>query len=327
MTCARERGSVARKWGKLSLRRALICYMCVFMIILFMKNASAAATWVSSGVSLCVRTLIPSLFPFMVISSMVISSGACTELFGAIARPLCPLLGVSRDGACALVLGWLCGFPIGAKCACELYREGRIGFDEYDRLTCVSGTPSPAFLILSVGKGMLGDVRLGVTLYALSVSCAIISGAILNARRTKSAKAFAPPLQRTRQPLPQAFVHAVSDSAMGMLNVCAFVVFFSALLGVIEQSIKFLALSDVAHALIFSLFEMTGGLYRISELCSQSALPLCALAAGWSGLCVHFQTVAICGGSSLRLPRYLFVQLWRAVLGFCICAVAQWIIK
>jgi asparagine N-glycosylation enzyme membrane subunit Stt3 len=112
-----------------------------------------------------------------------------------------------------------------------------------------------------------------------------------------------------------------------MMNVCAFVIFFSAFLGVLEQSIKFLGLSDTAHAVVFCIFEMTTGLYRICSLSLASALPLCALAAGWSGLCIHFQTIAICGGTGLRLSRYFTVQLLRALLCAGVCCIAQWVIQ
>ena len=326
MTCARECADVQSK-KRLTLRRIAVCYMCLFVIILFMKNSSAAAKWVSAGISLCARTLIPSLFPFMVVSSMVISSGACTEFFGALAKPLCSVLRVSRDGACALVLGWLCGFPIGARCARELYGNGRISFDEYERLTCISGTPSPAFLILSVGGGMLGDVRLGAVLYFVCVSCAILMGIVLRMRRGERAYAPICRTKSTRKPLLECFVRSVSDSATAMMTVCSFVIFFSAFLGVLEQSIKFLGLSDTAHAVVFCIFEMTTGLYRVCALAPASALPLCALAAGWAGLCVHFQTIAICGGTGLRLSRYFSVQLLRALLCAGVCCIAQWVIQ
>ena len=326
MTCARECADVQTK-KRLTLRRIAVCYMCLFIIILFMKNSSAAAEWVASGIALCARTLIPSLFPFMVVSSMVISSGACTEFFGALAKPLCSVLGVSRDGSCALVLGWLCGFPIGARCACELYKGGRISFDEYERLTCISGTPSPAFLILSVGGGMLGDVRLGAVLYFVCVSCAVVTGIFLNMRRKERACSPVSATRVARRPLLESLVRAVSDSATAMMNVCAFVIFFSAFLGVLEQSIKFLGLSDTAHAVVFCIFEMTTGLYRICSLSLASALPLCALSAGWSGLCIHFQTIAICGGTGLRLSRYFTVQLLRALLCTGVCCIAQWVIQ
>lgn len=233
------------------------------------------------------------------------------------------LFGVGTDGATAIFLGWLCGFPVGARCAANLYEEKRIDGGEYKKLVCISSTPSPAFLIGAVGSGMLGSVSLGIALYTVSLISSIAVGIILG-RTVHSTSPDNVKVGRERRiSFSEIFTKAVSESAVGMLNICAFVIFFSAFLGVLGQSLAFLSLSDTAEALMFGIFELTSGLSRICALPLSVAFPLCALAVGWSGLSVHFQTLSVCSRKPLGIPVYFLVHLLRAAL----CFVMAWILS
>ena len=85
------------------------------------------------GVSLCLELLVPSLFPFFVLSSLLISTG----LAGLCARPLTrwmePLFGVGGAGAAALVLGLVGGYPAGARAVAQLVERGECSREEAGR--------------------------------------------------------------------------------------------------------------------------------------------------------------------------------------------------
>ena len=292
-----------RKSKKRTARGVLgAAFMCVFLLVLFFKNSEATATWVSKGLHLCATKLIPSLFPFMVVSSLMVSSGAGEAVFKIFERPVSALFGVGRACCSPIMLGWLCGFPIGARCASELYRNGQISKGELTRIVCISGTPSPAFLIGAVGAGMLGEARLGIWLYVTSILSCVAVGVFLKLTskdvdvfETNSKKIPSP-----RQGFARSLTFAVTDSAKGMLYVCGFVVFFSAFLGALEGALSFTEIDSRASSLLFSFFEMTSGLSSISRM-SGNIFPLCALASGWSGLSVQLQTVSMCHASGLKL--------------------------
>ena len=314
MTSPARRPQHLSKVKRPPLRKMGAAYMCVFMLVLFFKNSDAASLWVSEGLKLCASKLIPSLFPFMVVSSLMVSSGAGTAVFKIFEKPVRAVFGVGRECCAPIMLGWLCGFPVGARCASELYRDGRINSSEYTRSLCISSTPSPAFLIGTVGKGMLNDASLGVCLYALSILSCIAVGLFMRLVSKSTPQTLSKPQStQKRAGLAQSLTKAVTDSAVGMLYVCAFVVFFSAFLGAFEGALSFLHLSDTASALLFSFFEMTSGISRISKL-SGNVLPLCALAAGWSGLSVHFQTAAMCTSKGTRFAPYILSHVAKAAI-------------
>ena len=315
---------VNRQKKPLPISRGLgLCYVCLFLVIIFFKNASASAVWVTEGLRICVLRLIPSLFPFMVLSSLLLSFDTGRLIPRTVKRIFKAAFGVGADGASAIVIGWACGFPVGAKCACELVSDERIDINEYKKIVFISSTPSPAFLIGAVGRGMLGSVSVGVGLYVISLVSSILIGVVLG-RIFKSNVSKAPPTAYLRTPkISESLTQAVSSSALGMLNVCAFVIFFCAFLGVLEGVLQPLCLSHTSMSFIFTVFELTTGLARITSYASGLTLPMCALAVGWSGLSVHFQTLSVCSSQPLGAKPLLAIHALRALLCFLL-ALLLW---
>jgi hypothetical protein len=97
-----------------------------FCFLLVLRNADAAVSYMGRGLSLCARTVIPSLFPFMVVSEMLVASGAGEALGRLFARLMRRVFGLSGAGASALFLGSMCGFPVGARTAVALLDQGAI---------------------------------------------------------------------------------------------------------------------------------------------------------------------------------------------------------
>lgn len=299
-------------------RRVPLILMSGFITLLFLKNSDAAASFVLRGLEICAKRLIPSLFPFLVVSSLLIYSGLDRYLGKTLCRPLSLVLGVRSEAACAVLLGFICGFPVGARCACGLFDEGRIERQELTRVLTVCSLPSPAFLVSVVGEGMLRSSHAGWKLYGICVLSALAVGIFLRIFAPLSRKSpYMPTEQRTaRRSLSSALTRAVCDGGNSMLSVCAFVVFFSAFLGALEACLSPLDAGEEWRALLFAFFELTSGEARIAALPSPLRFPLCALAAGWAGLSVHFQTMAICGGASVSFAPYILSHAVRALLGF-----------
>lgn len=289
----------------------------VFCLLLILRNSDIAIRHMSHGLRLCATTVVPSLFPFMVISELIVSSGAIRAVGGLIAPPCRKLFGISAESASAVILGMLCGFPIGAKSAVSLYKKGRIDLDELEHVLTFSNNPSSAFLISAVGVSMFGSRSFGVLLYTISIISAVfvgIAGGMLRGRNKA-----APPTEAkrpTNTPASKAgisaFTSAVTSSALSMLNVCAFVVFFSALVGTLESILSPADLPDGLLALGFAFFELTSGVWRAASAGPLGAY-ICAFAVGWSGLSVHFQIMSLCTVEGLSFKPYIFSKIAQGV--------------
>lgn len=112
---------------------------------------------------------------------------------------------------------------------------------------------------------------------------------------------------------------AVTGAAESVISVCAFVIFFSALTGVLRALLERLGLDGAPSALLLGFFEMTGGVSAASALPLPQSVFLTAAVVGWSGLSVHFQLVALCKEQRLSFAPYFVSKLISAAL--CACFV------
>ena len=152
------------------------------LLLLLLINAEAATVGVRRGVSLCLETLLPSLFPFLVVSEWLVRSNVGEWLGRYPGRPLCRLLGLSERGAAALLLGLLCGFPVGTVAAVSYCKRGEMSEAELRRLVLFINNPGTGFLIGAVGRSLFGNEAAGVVLFL-----SVYNGFYSSARRLRKA--------------------------------------------------------------------------------------------------------------------------------------------
>ena len=267
--------------------RAAACLALGGVLVLFLAEAGFVRAAAAEALSLCARSVIPALFPFLVVSSLLLSLGLGELLSPMLAGLMEPLFRVDGVGSSALLLGLVGGYPIGAKTAADLYRGGRLS-----RLAFCNNS-NPVFLISVLGVGVFGSVRAGVWLWLIHLLSALLTGLLFRnhggpARRQAGGTAAFQAVS-----LPAAFVAAVRESLSGMLSVCAFVTFFYVLARPLASLGGWLGPVLVGLTELFSLTPLLRP--------DRFGFILASAMAGWGGLSVLCQTAAVLEGSGLRL--------------------------
>ena len=304
---------------------ASVSFLALFLIL---KNSELAIDYMERGMKLCVVSVIPSLFPFMVASELIVSSGAAEYVGRFLKKPFKRLFGVGGDGASAFLLGMVCGFPVGTRASLSLYKRKKITRGEFSRLICFSNVPSSAFVISAVGATLFGCRAFGIALYCITFISALIIGIILNViygdeeGKENDIKDNAVADKKTAEGVhgTSSFSGAVLSAANAMLGVCAFVVFFSVFTGLLGNLLEGIGASQMAKAWLFSLFELTGGVAASASVKPISlAVLIAAFAVGWSGISVHFQVASFCDGVNVRFGRYILSKLLHGALNAIFC--------
>ena len=289
-----------------------------FSLALMLRRADVAAKCMREGLSLCARAVVPSLFPFMVLSELLVATGTGEWLTAPLARPLGKLLGLSRAGCCAVILGLLCGFPVGARCAIFAYEKGLMGRAECERTIACSSIPSSAFLISTIGTTLWQDSKFGIFLYITAIFSALLGGFLLYVLQKQSKKGlceFIPSSPTKIRFEAKMFPSAVRNATMNILLICAYVVFFSTLTGAVEVVLGRFAANETTHALIASLLELSGGVSAAAGLSNRRiGILLTGAAVGWSGLSIHCQMLSFCDSHDLSTRPYLAVKLIQMIV-------------
>ena len=265
---------------------------------------------------LCAELIIPSLFPFFVVSGLLNRLGFSARLAGRLSRPAARLYGISGAGATALFMGLIGGYPLGAAYIADMRRQGLISAEEGERLMGFCNNSGPAFLIGSIGAGVFGSARLGLGLYIIHILSALITGLFF--RGSGRYKAQLPHLPESRG---SALIDSVRQAAQSILSVCGFIVCFCVIIGLMDAGGYFSLFAGrlasltglelhAARALLSGVLELGSGIGAMRGLSpSPVNLAIAAGIVGWGGLSVHFQTYAVLAESDIKGDLHLTGRL------------------
>lgn len=289
---------------------ALICVIYLALSLVLMPAVCIEAG--RNAVDMCLKTVIPSLFPFLFCSGLFSALGLARICSKGLSPIMRPVFNIPGSGALAFVLGITSGYPMGAACAATLYKNGECSKTEAERMLAFCNNSGPLFIIAVVGIGCFGDKQTGYYLYAVHILSALITGAVFRfyGKNKKSAAALPPALPVTK--LGNAHILGeVTDAAISTIfKICAYVILFSVVSAALPQG---------KHTpYIHSLLEITGGLKRLSEsgLDFNLLLPLCSFFLAFSGISVVFQVNSVIAPHSLSIKPYIFGKLFQATAAF-----------
>lgn len=297
------------------MKRNYLYKLClVFGLFGLIVWSEASAEAARSALQVCALSVIPSLFPFFVLSKLLLSGGFRIPFPDRFAERCFGVSGACLSAFCVSVLG---GYPAGAAAVTELYASGRISKEDAERSLCFCNNSGPAFFLAFIGATVLHDTAGGLTLYLIHVVSALLCGRLFCAR--SAAKLRVRRITADGVPKQKRLPEAVSESCAALLQISGLIVFFSVLLAVAEEIGIFRLLSCLPYvpvtegkALLCGTMELSVGILRSAD--SRYAFALCAFLMGWGGFCVHTQAKALWQAVGLRPKRYLLSKLLHGLL-------------
>jgi sporulation integral membrane protein YlbJ len=203
----------------------LALLLATLALMFWPKDSMAAAR---DGLTLCYNVIIPSLFPFFVLSALVVDLGLAGiwagRWRGSCAR--CSTCGGLRPRPGPGLCG---GYPVGARTALQLYQKGKCTKTEAERLLAFCNNSRPPFILGVVGAGGFASSKVGVLLYLAHAAASVCVGLVFRfykaGKRRGEPRRVGPRFEAAR--FTAAFTGAIRDSFLSTLNICAFVVFFT----------------------------------------------------------------------------------------------------
>lgn len=251
------------------------------------QEASAAVT---EALNLCLTRVIPSLFPFLAVTSLLLRLGMASWLQGIFAPIMRPLTGLPGICAAPLLMGLLGGYPAGARAAAGLHEDGLITRREAELLLSFGNNCGCAFIYSFVGVGMLGSPQAGLWLMGIHALSALLAGAFLCRLEPDRGRASLPcSLPEKPLTLAAALSASVRGAAVSMANICAFVVLFRTLADLLPGDLPAWALGTL---------ELVSGASALEP--GPAGFISAAIIIAWGGLCVHCQTLSVIGDLSPR---------------------------
>ncbi|HBC98115.1 MAG TPA: sporulation integral membrane protein YlbJ [Clostridium sp.] len=303
----------------------------------------------SAGLSLWANYLLPALFPFFVVSDLLMKQGF-VHVLGVLLEPLMrPLFRLPGKASFVLAMTHTSGIPIGAILTCKMRKEGAITRIEGERLLAFTCNPSPGFMFGALASGMLSNPALGIIIAGSIYLSNFIVGLLFRFYGQDPNPGFKHDFsfrrawrelrlvqKENKKPTGKMLADAVHESVSTILLVGGFIVFFSVITHLMSilrinaylaQGVTLISgglLSTLgANALVQGLIESTIGckatISAFSSLNSQVGMLTFIL--GWGGISVLAQVASFTASTDLRLLPFVLGRVLHSFLALIISQI------
>lgn len=286
----------------------------LLLFVLILSYPALSLSYAANGLKLWFDRMVPTLFPFMLLSTVMIRQNL-TEGFAAFLYPVAGrLYGMSRNCVYCLLLGFLCGFPMGARTIAEMYERKQLSRREAEFLLAFCNNIGPVYYIsfflpvtgLPLKKlpfflfGMYG-IPLIYGIFVRYTGFLLPRGQFLSGTDRLA----------TGQPesFQKSLDHAMQGAIAGITTLGGYMILFN-LLNLLPHaffSIFSISQKEPVLALLNCLLEITGGIMRLKNGFPLAALILLPI----GGLSCLAQTRSMIQNTDLSMPRHLLHKIMQ----------------
>lgn len=272
---------------------------------LLILDAKTALIGAKDGISLCLYTVIPSLFPFFILSVMISSSLTGRSI--PLLRPVRKFCGMPEGSESLLLLGLVGGYPIGAQSIYQAYRDGQLQKKDAQRLLGFCNNAGPSF-VFGMAACLFTKASAVWVLWIIQILSVIITGFILPERSRSVCK--------ISTCAPVSMPQAINRSIKSMASVCGWVILFRVILAILQRWCLWL-LPLETQVLIIGSLELANGCTELVRIDSEGIrFLLCTCFLSLGGICVGMQTVSVC--KELGTGMYFPGKVLQAMISFAL---------
>lgn len=292
------------------------------ILILFFSMLSfpqTVFTGASYGLVLWFRHVLPTLLPYIILINVLICTPALHWICRITSTFLCPLLGTSYYGTFAVLTGFLCGYPMGAKTTSDLLNVNKISRSEASYLLSFCNNTSPAFILSYVVAQNMKERNLCIPFFLILTFTPLMLSFIFRLfyRLPESSCSFP-------QVTPGSFSNpseSISDSFLdrcilnafeSVTKVGGYMMMFSVLIQLLTSVLP----NTIFSLLLYSSLEISTGIRLLfsSALYTTEKIILCAFLTSFGGWCCIAQTYSMISSSQLPILPYITAKLVTALV-------------
>lgn len=280
------------------MKRRTVLFIPALVMAGLILDSRFAAQSAQSALELCIKTLIPGLFPMFVVSAMLVPSLQELRLPG-----LCRLLRIPEGCGGIFILGCAGGFPVGAACIAQAAQSGGIGKQDAARMLGFCSFCGPSFLF-----GILGTLlspKDALVLFLIQLETALLVALFWPGQ---------PKQGHLPSPEPIGLCAAVKRSVGSMTTVCAWVVLAGVAAGFLQRWL-FPLLPDLIGRMLTGLLELTTGVFSLSGLDPELRFLYSAVFVCFGGISVLLQIHGIASQAGIQLTPCIFQKAVQAFAG------------
>ncbi len=326
-----------------SLKKYIVSILSIIFIITLILYSKTNMEAAKEGLTLWATSVLPSLFPFFVATEILCNTNVVYLAGKFFSKIVKKIFNVPGEGAVALIMGIISGYPTGAKIVVNFKNNNICTQEEAERLLAFTNNSGPLFIMGTVGISLFGSIKIGYILLITHVISSLIVGYIfrnwkkdyvhseLFSKKEESQKAI------SLRDLGEILGNSIKKSIGVILNIGGFIVIFSVILSILEEAGFFNIIGnicnifniqkDIGISLISGIIELTNGVKKVSLLgISKLNIIVAGFLLGFGGISVLFQVYSIVSKEGISIKPYFYGKLLQGIisailLGIILCFI------
>lgn len=320
--------------------RTIYLLLFIFILILLITLGNINFKSVKNTTDIFLSSVFPSLFPFILFTEITLKTNIISEIANYLSF-IPRLFKLSNNSAMPILIGFLCGFPSGAKAVDTMLQNKQITKNDALILISFVNNCSPIFILTTVGIAMLSSIQIGFILLLSHFISSILIGIfysriqsyniihkknrILNrymqnmSKINEKSNTFIPNLSKF-----EIIQKSILNSFITLGYILGFMIIFNLIADIFYTCLNNTIFTDNTYILniISGIFEVTRGAHEISNysICLSSILTI-AFLLGFSGLSIIFQIKSCLKNINISLKKLIIFKLFHGILSVLIAYI------
>lgn len=308
------------------MKKIILSVVIMITLILTTSQVIFRAKDVMDSVSLSItmwrNNVFPSLFPFFLMSELLINYGF-VELLGELLKPFMNKLFKAKGiSAFVFIMSIISGFPSNAKYTRELYEQGLINEKDASKILMFSHFSNPLFILGTISIMFLNNKTAGLIIIFSHYIGNIIVGFIYrnynasNENSSFSIKKAVIAMHKRRIESKSSFGKLITNSLTKTTNtlllILGVITMYSIIISIINSTIY---IEPITRGIISGLLEMTQGLRHLSILGISIKIKIVLFTSllSFGGLSVHTQIIGILSDTKIKYLPFLIARITHVI--------------
>lgn len=294
----------------------MLSFFLIFAFLFLLAFPDVVFQGATTGITLWFQTVFPTLFPFFIINALLLRTGTIYKFSRILSPAFVPLFGISGCSSYAVLCGFFCGTPIGAKVIVDLTSEKQITQKEGEYLLSFCNNTSPGFLVGFVFERCLGMPHLAYGSLGILFASAILSSFFFRFMYYPDLPIQKRSFESSNLPtihITSGLDESIWESMETILRIGGYIILFC----VILYGLKTLPVNHFLwNSILLPCLELTNGVRMITSqtLDFQVKYILLMALSSFSGLCAAFQTKCIIQKAGFSFFQYIKEKLITAMV-------------
>lgn len=298
------------------MKKLLFTIFCITQIGFILVYPTEALKAAREGLNLWLNVMIPTLLPFLICTGILVQTGLISRLLAPFKMLWKIVFGISPAGAYAVLVGMLCGYPMGAKTASDLYENGQITKKEAEYLLTFVNQPSPVFVRTYLCQICLNDrvpfSKMMLILFASEWMTAQFFRFIIFRKKKYFGEETVTKKETPATSSSEAFLDvSIMNGFETVTRLGGYILMFSILSACISH---FWNMKNLIGYTLSGILELTTGLCRLqnANIHMQWKYLLTLFLTAFGGICITFQTRSLVTRKLSMLP-YITAKLLNGI--------------